>query len=55
MIRIGKKIFKLAFSQLNGEQIEMWLLLDTNRKAYMGSTAAPSDLTLSNIERSKSK
>ncbi len=29
----------------------MWLLLDINRKSYMGSPTAPLDLTLSNIER----
>ncbi len=28
----------------------MWLLLDTNRKSYMGSPTAPLDLTLSDLE-----
>ncbi len=33
----------------------MWLLLDTNRKASTGSPTAPLDLTLGDLERSKSR
>ena len=29
----------------------MWLLLDINRKSYMGNPTAPFDLTLSELER----
>ena len=33
----------------------MQLLLDTNRKSYMGSPMPPLDLTLSDLERSNSR
>ncbi len=33
----------------------MWLLLDTNRKSYMRTVTAPLDLTLSDLENSKSR
>ncbi len=33
----------------------MWLLLDMNRNSYMESPTAPLDLTLSKVERSKSR
>ena len=33
----------------------MWLLLDINRNSYIESPTAPLDLTLSDLERSKSR
>ncbi len=36
-------------------KIDMYLLLDTNRKLYMGNPTAPLDVTLSNLERSNSR
>ena len=36
-------------------ETDMWLLLDTNMKPYMRNQMALSDLTLSDLERSKSK
>ncbi len=32
----------------------MWLLLDTNRKSYMGSPTAPLDLAACGLEKSNS-
>ena len=36
-------------------EIDMWLLLLINWKSYMESQTAPLDLTLSDLERSKSR
>ncbi len=38
-----------------GSPVGILLLLDTNRSSYMGSPTAALDLTLSDIERYKSK
>ncbi len=39
------EIFQVAITPKRCE-IHMWLLLDTNRKPYMGSLTAPLELTL---------
>ncbi len=62
MIRDREKILECIY-RLNSERdlsllLDMWLLpvlvLDTNRNSYMESPTKPLDLTLSDLERSKS-
>ena len=51
--RLGEH-FQVHISHTRCE-IDMRLLLDINRKSYMESPNTPLDLTLSEIERSKSR
>ena len=55
MIRDRETIFKCIRISPKRWEMDMWLLSNINRNSYMESPTAPLDLSLGDLERSKSR